>query len=160
MGDIGKLREYLDYDAETGTFTWKIKSGRQPAGSVAGSLWPAGYIGVRVGGKAYLAHRLAWAFVHGEWPQADVDHVDRDKVNNRIENLRIATRSQNMANTGLRSTNSSGVKGVHWSSRAQRWIARVQKDGKHGYVGTFRHLEDAAAAVKLAYEREFGNFSA
>ena len=159
MDEIAKIKEKLAYSGEAGSFTWRIKSGRQSAGSPAGSLWPSGYVGIRVGNKTYLAHRLAWAFVHDEWPSADVDHINRIPSDNRISNLRIASRSQNMANCGLRTTNKSGVKGVHWSSRAQRWIARVQKDGKHGYVGTFTSLEEATSAVRAAYEREYGAFA-
>lgn len=160
MSDIDKLKEKLWYDPDSGTFTWKVKSGRQSAGSQAGSLWPSGYVGVRVGQKTYLAHRLAWAFVNDEWPTTDVDHVNRIPADNRISNLRLATRSQNMANCGLRSTNKSGVKGVYWSKRKSRWIARVQKDGKHGWVGSFEELEDAEKAVREAYEREFGAYAA
>ena len=160
MDEIVKLKEKLSYNPDAGSFTWKVKSGRQSAGSPAGSLWPSGYVGVRVGQKTYLAHRLAWAFVHGEWPSTDVDHINRIPADNRISNLRLATRSQNMANCGTRSTNTSGVKGVYWSKRKNRWIARVQKDGKHGWVGSFEHLEDAARAVKEAYVREFGAYAA
>lgn len=160
MDEIARVKAKLLYDAEAGTFTWRVKSGRQSAGSRAGSLWPSGYVGIRVGGKTYLAHRLAWAFVHGEWPGMDVDHVNRCPADNRIVNLRLASRSQNMANCGLRSTNTSGVKGVHWSTRKNRWIARVQKNGKHGWVGSFERIEDAAKAARAAYEREFGAFAA
>lgn len=161
MEEISKLRAALAYNPETGQFIWVEPTGRRAkVGDIAGSLWPSGYVGITCGGKRYLAHRLAWLFTYGEWPSGDVDHINRNPADNRIDNLRRATRSQNMANCGLRSTNTSGVKGVYWCKRSQRWIARVQKDGKHGHVGAFANLADAAKAVKVAYEREFGAFAA
>lgn len=160
MDEIERLRNAIAYNFDTGEFRWKVSSGRAKAGAVAGSLWPSGYVGVSFCGKRYLAHRLAWAFAYGAWPQTDVDHINQDKADNRGCNLRLATRSQNMANCGTRSTNKSGVRGVSWSSRSHRWVARVQKDGKHGYVGSFEKLEDAEKAVRAAYEREFGSYAA
>lgn len=160
MEEIIKLRHALSYDPETGQFTWAEPTGRRvKAGESAGSLWPSGYVGISCGGKRYLAHRLAWLFTYGEWPTCDVDHINRNPADNRISNLRLATRSENNVNAGLRSTNSSGVRGVYWSKRSERWIARVQKGGRQVHVGSFKSLDQASAAVRDAYVREFGAFA-
>jgi len=158
--DLSLLREALSYDPETGKFYWRTKvSIKTVVGREAGSLWPSGYVAIRVFGQRYMAHRLAWAFIHGELPDCDVDHENRIKSDNRISNLRLATRSQNMANTELRRTNTSGVKGVYWCKRTNRWVARVMKNGKHIWVGAYQDLNIAAVKVREAHEQAFGSFS-
>lgn len=156
-----RLRDALRYDAHTGEFTWAKKiSSKIVVGSVAGSHLNSGYNSIVVNKKRYLSHRLAWWFIHGYWPDCDVDHINQDKRDNRIENLRLATRSQNMINCGLKTNNTSGVRGVYWSKRKQRWIARIMKDRKHIWIGTFTDLASAEEAMKEGYKREFGDFAA
>lgn len=159
--EIDNLKKLVSYNPSTGEFTWVNPKGwRVKRGDRAGTLLGTGYVSIGISGKKYLAHRLAWAFVHGIWPNCDVDHINQIKTDNRISNLRLASRTQNMANCGKRVTNTSGVRGVTWSKRSRKWIARVQKDGKHGYVGSYRNLDDAADAVRTAYKKSYGDFAA
>lgn len=93
-----RVRELLVYDYQTGMFTWRVTRGEFIAGAVAGSLKREGYWRIGLDGKQYAAHRLAWAYVYGVWPKHGLDHRDRDKTNNRIDNLREATNAQNAQN--------------------------------------------------------------
>lgn len=172
------LRSRLDYDPETGIFTWKPKPVRDGkwrrhdlawnsryAGTVAGSLTVNGYLEITIqsddGGRAkYLLHRLAWFYVTGEWPDADIDHKDWNKANNRFANLRPAKRFQNNGNRGLQKNNTSGVRGVYWNARARHWIAQIQRDGRISYLGCFKSKEEAAAARLAASEAYFGEYCA
>lgn len=155
-----ELRRLLDYDAETGVFTWLISPRNSiPTGSKAGNHGANGYVRISVDGRLYLAHRLAWLHVHGEWPPHEIDHVNGDKSDNRIANLRRATRSQNCANKRSRRDNVSGVKGVQWFERNQKWGARICIDGQTQFLGLFDRLEDAAAAYKNAAHKYFGEFA-
>ena len=88
-----RLRELLSYDPDTGLFRWSKNKGSKDAGELAGCVSPKGYILIGIDGCLYLAHRLAWLYVHGEFPEKDIDHRDQDKSNNRICNLRLATSS-------------------------------------------------------------------
>jgi len=154
------LRELLDYDAETGVFTWLVSANnRTKAGSVAGSPHGGGYIIIGVRGRMYLAHRLAWLWVHSEWPPHDVDHINLDKTDNRIANLRLATRSQNKANTLRPFTNTSGVKGVSWHRQGRKWQARIKVNGKNKNLGLFTNIDAAAAAYRHAADEHFGEFA-
>lgn len=146
---LARFQELLDYDADTGIFTWKIStSNRVCVGSRAGCLHKAsGYIVIRVNKRLYKAHRLAWLFVYKEWP-TEIDHRSGNKQDNRISNLRIATHSQNMANSRIRVDNSSGYKGVYRQNYPKRGIvytAFIQTNGKNLYLGTFETAQYAAA---------------
>lgn len=155
-----QIEAALSYDKETGAFKWIKPTGRRAkAGDAAGSLWSCGYVAIGVAGQRVLAHRLAWFIETGEWPGFDIDHINGNRQDNRIANLRPASRSQNMANTPKRASNTSGVKGVHWSSRSRRWIARVMKDGKQIHLGTFKDLSDAAEAYAAGATVAFGEFA-
>lgn len=147
---MGRLRELLDYDAARGVFSWTTTRGKTSAGSVAGTTRRDGYIQICIDGRLYLAHRLAWMYVHGAWPNAALDHVNRVKPDNRISNLREASKSQNAQNTSLRSTNTSGVKGVYWCARECRWIANIRLNGKQKHIGSYNTVEEAAEARRCA----------
>lgn len=140
MVDAACLRELLNYDAGTGLFVWR-KNGRS-----AGCVAPTGYVLIGISGKLYLAHRLAWLYVTGEWPSAYIDHVDRRRSNNRFTNLREATAAQNSANSGLRNTNRSGFKGVSWDKRTRKWRTTIVVGGRQRSLGRHAYLEDAACA--------------
>lgn len=157
---LDQINAALSYDKETGGFTWIKPTGRRAKpGDVAGSVWPSGYLAIGVCGQRILAHRLAWFIETGEWPKFDIDHINGNPLDNRIANLRPASRSQNMANTPKRASNTSGVKGVHWSSRSRRWIARVMKDGKQIHLGAFTDISDAAKAYAAGASVAFGEFA-
>lgn len=153
-----RLREILHYDPETGFFTWLIKPSRKIAlGSLAGSASANGYRVIRVDGNLYQAHRLAWFYVHGRWPIAEIDHINRDKAENRLINLREATRPQNMHNTLIRSSNKTGFVGVSMAVVVGKFQAHYRRDGKRFYLGTFATAEAASAAYRaaIAYRGEF-----
>jgi hypothetical protein len=150
---LAKLRQMLAYCPETGEFTRLvgIQGRRGKAGSKAGTLRSDGYICIKISGKKYFAHRLAWLYTHGVWPADMLDHTDQDKSNNRISNLRACTQSENMRNVGLRSTNKSGFKGVTWDKPLSKFQARAYVNGRQKHLGYFLTAE-AANAARIAHE--------
>lgn len=151
-----RLREVLYYDQETGVFTWKVNIGqRARVGAVAGSLNSGGYLVIGVGGRQYKAHRLAWLYVHGVWPEAEIDHMDRNQTNNALSNLRPATHKQNCENRGMRNDNSSGYTGVYWHEKTQKWQAGIGHRGEFLYLGLFNTPEEASAAYESARNNMF-----
>jgi hypothetical protein len=97
-----------------------------------------------------LAHRVAWALHYGEWPSDQIDHVNGDKTDNRLENLRIVTAQGNAKNRSLRSDNTSGHVGVYWVRETKKWSAQIKVDGRQKTIGSFESLEDAVKARKAA----------
>jgi len=161
------LKSLLHYEASTGVFTWLVgKRGAAHAGKVAGCplrrTQPNTYHVIRVGGRLYAAHRLAWFYVYGWWPQY-IDHKNTLKADNRLDNLRASTKAQNGHNVGLRTTNTSGFKGVHRASRAKRrtkpWVAEICTQGERRCIGYFETPEKAAAAYQAAALKEHGEFA-
>jgi hypothetical protein len=153
-----ELLRALDYSPETGVFTWKIQaSTRALVGSVAGSAY-GDYWSVRYLSVNYLAHRLAWFYVNGEWPPSDLDHRDTDKRNNRISNLREADDSLNGANKRLAANNTSGAKGVRRRAN-NRWRASLEHGGKFISLGTYGSREEASAAYLAGAQKIFGDFA-
>ena len=155
------LLSLLTYDEPTGCFTWKGLSGTksQLNGTVAGCDHNCGYVSIGIKGKAYLAHRLAWFYVNKEWPQGNLDHIDRNPKNNRISNLRIATQSQNCANQKSKRKNSLLPKGVSFRKDIQKWRARIMVNKKEIGLGVYETIEGAIAAYKSASIKYFGEFS-
>jgi hypothetical protein len=124
---VERLKELLHYDPETGVFTRKLLRGAKRAGAIAGSANWKGYICIHINGRNYRAHRLAWLYVTGNWPYAQIDHVDRDKANNKFANLREATNKQNHENLDRRrKDNTSGHRGVYWYKPYRRWMAIIR----------------------------------
>lgn len=153
-----RARELLSYDPHSGFLTWKLSRGRKAkAGFRAGYDHHTGYRMVIVTGVQFMEHRLAWLVHHGEWPIDDIDHVNMRRNDNRIENLRPATRSQNCSNKNARRDNSTGIKGV-WLSRG-RWQAAITKDGKRRYLGSFTSIEDAQAAYSRVATELYGSYA-
>lgn len=159
---VETLREALDYNPETGVFVRKATSTFNPKvkpGMVAGSKYTNGYVGIRVGKQRYSAHRLAWFYVYGHWPNGDIDHINMVRDDNRIANLREATVSQNMANISTPKHNSSGYKGVYYDKHNCKWVANIQVDGKRRYLGRFSDKEDAAEAYNNHARHIFGDYA-
>lgn len=151
------LRELLRYDPDTGLF-FNLRGRRgYRVGDQVGWQVSEGYIAIRILGKQYKAHRLAWLYVHAKWPSNDIDHINRVRNDNRIANLRDATRSQNLQNASPRSDNKSGVTGVWWDKRLSKWSAGIRLDGRTKHLGRFNTKEDAIAA-RLRAEKEFHPF--
>ena len=147
------LKEVLHYDPMTGIFTWKRSGKGRPVGEVAGTVNQDGYIRIRVGGKKYMAHRLAWLWVHGQWPHGELDHKNNVRSDNRISELREANRSGNCANRKCRSSSASGVKGV----TDYRGKFKVSVKGK--YLGLFVTLEEARTAYFAEAVKQYGEFA-
>lgn len=145
------LRSVLHYDQETGIFTWKVStSNRVKVGAVAGCPDGRGYLMIRVQSRLYLAHRLAWLYVSGTWPTDQLDHVNRVRTDNRIENLREVTNKQNGQNKSKSSNNTSGHTGVYWHKSYSKWQACIKHNQKLIHLGYFTDIEDAIAARKAA----------
>lgn len=155
-----RLRELLNYDPETGLFTWKaITSNRVRIGQVAGTALFNGYIQIKLDGAFYKAHRLAWLYVYGVWPADDLDHLNRDRKDNRIANLREATRSQNTANKGARVGSVTGLKGVRFHRTRAKYQSRITVNYKEIHLGYFDNAEAAHEAYRVASEKFFGEFA-
>lgn len=153
---LERLREVLDYDPETGRFVWRISlNARGPAGSVAGTSLPDGYLRIQIDRVPMKAHRLAWLWVHGEMPLCEVDHINRIKSDNRITNLRLATSKQNKENQSLRVTNTSGHKGVHWDKSREKWMAFVVHHRKFKNLGRYDDLNQAIEVAEDARRQLF-----
>lgn len=106
-----------------------------------------------------MAHRLAWLYVYGEWPDAEIDHINGNTGDNRISNLRPATRAQNGANRGRQTNNASGVKGVCWHAQSGKWRAMIRISGKSRHLGLFNDIGAAAAAYARATVNRNGEFA-
>lgn len=157
-----RLREELVYDPDTGLFRRaRDKGGGIKAGDRAGGKNGAGYVFIRVDGVKYQAHRLAWLYVHGEWPPADVDHCNRVKSDNRIGNLRLATDQQNLMNVPKRITNTSGYKGVSFRNKKLKrpWRATIRLNGEQVELGWFATAEEAADVYRQAAIMHYGEFA-
>lgn len=148
-----RLHEMLSYDSETGVFRWKIRpTNRIHVGDLAGGFTDRGYWLIKVDRRGYRAHQLAWLYVHGVWPTHEIDHINETKADNRLVNLRDATRTQNNRNLSKpNSTSSSGFRGV--SRNKGGWIARIRVDGQSVYLGYFATAEEAAVAYREAKRR-------
>lgn len=159
LPSIERLNELLEYNAETGEFRWKIPRKKMQSGERAGYLRGRHqYLMIGIDYEKYQGHRIAWAMHYGKWPDQIIDHVNGDGSDNRICNLRLATKVQNAHNTGKTVRNTSGVKGVTWHKRAERWMAQCKTDGKLRYLGLFDTKEEAGAAYQEFIRNKVGEF--
>ena len=155
------VREYLDYDPHTGIFIWKVRVGRSVIGSRAGDVDGKGHRRIGIAGRRFGEHRLAWVWMTGSWPTSgvEVDHINGVGTDNRFGNLRLASRSQNEANTRGHTDSQVGLKGVSFDSRRGTYYARIFVEGQRIWLG--RH--DCPAAAHLAYimaaDKHFGEFA-
>ncbi|EHL80566.1 HNH endonuclease signature motif containing protein [Citrobacter portucalensis] len=144
------LKESVSYDEKTGIFRWIAKRQNVVAGRIAGHKDSLGYIRITISGKNYLAHRLAWLYVHGYMPEKEIDHINRIRNDNRITNLREATSQLNSLNTGMYKNNTSGSKGIYFNKRAKKWQAQILIDGKREYLGLYDDVKRADIAFRIA----------
>jgi len=163
MNDLSatRLREVISYDPETGLFRWeRPTSNRVAVGEIAGCLSSTlGYIVVRVDGHMHQAHRLAFLWMTGRYPRGLVDHINRDRTDNRWINLREADYSQNAANSAKHTDNSLGFKGVHIHQQTGRYRAQLAVRGKRVSLGLFDTAEQAHAAYLEAARAHFGAYA-
>lgn len=150
-----ELKKRLVYDEASGEFRWIHRSTNLPAGRRTNSRNAYGYIQINIGGYPFLAHRLAWLYVYGTWPKTQLDHVDGDRANNAIGNLREVSQKQNAENSKMRVDNTSGFRGVTYRRSSNRWIAQIQSDGQNHYLGSFSTAEEASEAVEKARDSLF-----
>lgn len=152
-----RLKELLEYDPSTGVFKWIAQRGRSKAGDVAGADHHSGYWRIRIDGILHNAHRLAWLYMTGAWPEHDIDHINNIKSDNRFANLRKATRSQNIANRAVPHPNPTGFKGVRFNGAS--YTASITVKRKARFLGAFDTPEEASAAFSRAAAEAFGEFA-
>ncbi len=153
-----RLKALLHYDPETGVFVNRVeRNGRAKKGAVAGARTQDGYICIQVEKQKHQAHRLAWLYVYGAWPQNEIDHLNRDRADNRIDNLRDVSRLVNSHNIGAHKGSISGQKGVAWHSRNRKWQVQMRVNGVHHYIGQFKDLHEAVNA-RLEAEKRLHRF--
>lgn len=160
---IDELRRLVSLDPETGHLVWLLRGSPRFDGRFAGqlALTDIGNHGYRAGSihkRKYLAHRVVFALFHGRWPEGQVDHIDRDRLNNRPANLREASASENQRNKS--SSRSGQPRGVTWHKRDKRWMAQCRDAaGRPTYLGLFLEQADAAAARDAFAAKEHGEFA-
>lgn len=164
--DQSTLKGLLTYSPVTGDFRWKKRKNEKAwntkyAGKVAGYDWRAGpnvvYRSIRIFNFPFLGHRLAFLYMTGDWPSL-VDHKDGNGLNNKWDNLRIATRSQNSANAGASKRNKTGFRGVA-QERGGKFRANIFLDGRQTYLGAFDTAEEASEAYQAALKQKSGDFA-
>lgn len=155
---VEEIQNKFRYEPDTGHIYWiepgKGKIKKKPAGTKLKS----GYIGIWAGTQRYQAHRLAWVLYYGCWPNDQIDHINGDKADNRIANLREATNSQNGKNYGFNKSNTSGVKGVSWCKNTGRWRAVIKVNHKSKFLGRYDTKEQAARARQIAEKKYFAEW--
>jgi hypothetical protein len=159
---IERLCEVLDYDPRTGIFKWKKSTAnRVEPGDNAGTVHSAGYVIIQLDSILYKAHRLAWLMATEKDPgEMEIDHINGNRADNQIANLRLANCSQQSHNSAIRADNSSGVRGVSWNRKSCKWMAYINKHGIHYHLGYFDTFGEAKAARIAAEIRLHGKFSA
>lgn len=159
---LERVRELLQYDPITGIFKWRVDRGGCKAGDVAGTKGTSDYVNIYIEGRGYRAHILAWGLMTGEWPDYEIDHANRDKLDNRWLNLREATRSENNANTRRPRHNKSGLKGVSryraGESYGKPWQAGIRHNNKSIHIGHYATKEEAHAAYCAKGRELFGEY--
>jgi hypothetical protein len=151
----GRLRRLLEYAPETGLFYWRVNIGAVRAGRQTGTCRAGGYPVIVVDRRRYFAHRLAWLYVHGHHPKGEIDHINGDKADNRIANLRDCSRGENARN--VNGSAASGLKGAY--RKGVRWSSRICVNRHYHYLGSFSTKEEAADAYDEAARLLHGPFA-
>lgn len=168
MISLEYIKERLDYRPDAGIFLWKtrpVKRGEdvrwngRHAGKVAGSVNGNGYIKITIDAKCYEGQRLAWIYEYGEWPKGQIDHINRDRTDNRIDNLRDVTKTQNSWNQSVSRHSTTGLRGVWRMADCDRWRAAIRVHGKRKHLGVFKTPLEASDAYKRAAVEFFGEFA-
>jgi hypothetical protein len=155
-----RVLELLVYDSSSGVFSWRSSRGKVAAGSPAGAINAKGYRCIRIDKILYRANRLAWLVVHGFDPgRLEVDHIDGNRDNNAEKNLRLATTKQNQENRGINKNNTSGYRGVYWSTQKTAWVAELCHNGKSIRLGCFETAEQASIVASAGRAAIFSHDS-
>jgi hypothetical protein len=156
---LERVRELFLYDPVTGLVRAKTNRRLAKAGDIIGTKHNKGYLSVNIDGENWYLHNIAWFLIHEEWPTADIDHIDANRSNNAIRNLRHGSRSHNNANW-VTTNNKHGVRGVYYmNNRAKPWVARIHMRRKCIHLGCFSTEEEAGAAYREAARHYFGDFA-
>jgi len=168
---IEMLHKLLICDAEAGKLFWRVRPSysfaegrygqksiakswnKKHAGKKAFDVLTDGYLAGAIYGNSHKAHRIIYAMHYGEWPKDEIDHINHNKIDNRIVNLRIATRTENNKNQTIRTDNKSGFCGVYWREAHNKWYAQIRHEGKNIYLGGFDKKSDAVAVREKANVR-------
>lgn len=160
MITLERLREVMDYEPKTGIAKWKLlPKAKVRNDHIMGSHDSKGYLQVMIDRKRYKVHRLIFFYMTGQWPKDQIDHINRNKSDNRWLNLREANNSQNQINRYVQKNNYSGIKGVRYREDTKNpWEARITKNKKLIRLGFFSTAEEASLAYKEAANKLFGEF--
>ena len=154
-----RIRELLDYDPVTGHLIWRVtKSPKAPKGSIAGSVNAKGHVNLQIDKRMYAAHQVVFA-LHYNHITREIDHINRNKQDNRVENLRACDSSKNKGNIGLLRSNQSGYRGVSLNKSTGKYHAQIKISGKQVYLGRFDTAEDAARMYDGTAKLYFGEFA-
>ena len=145
-----RLRELFEYNKDTGDLIWKVtRNHKAVKGDVAGYIRPCGYIRVKVDSVNYLAHRLVWLYINGSEPLDQIDHINRDRKDNRLSNLRESSNALNQRNKGKSKSNTSGTTGVYWNKATAKWLVTIASK----YYGVFEDKEFAELVAEEVYSK-------
>ena len=153
-----RLKELLHYDADTGVFTRLKSREKRYIGVIKPTVATNGYIVISLLGKLYAAHRIAWCLVYGDWPKSHLDHINRQRADNRLSNLREATNTENLQNMGLMSNNTSGYKGVSYQKHRRKWQCHISTGSKRVFLGLYTTAKEASLAYESAAKLHHGVF--
>ena len=156
-----RLKEFINYNPDTGSFVWAKNKARAVKGGCVGSIASNGYLMIKLDQERHLASRLAWLYCYGSFPSNYIDHINGDILDNRICNLRDVTAHDNARNRKIFTTNTSGICGVGWCKKWKKWVARINKNKVNVIIGGFDTIFDAACArkskeIELGYHENHG----
>ena len=154
MITLNELKQKIYYNPDDGSFTRILKDG-----STGRTNKKKNYAGIRISGKSYPAHRLAWLYMTGEWPSKFIDHINRDPSDNRWCNLREASYAENNRNKSIGTDNTSGYKGVNWHKHKNKWRSEIKVNKKVIHLGYYDNKEEAAEAYIQAAKKYHGEFA-
>ena len=165
LPDLNYIKSILDYNPDSGVFTWKVRRQGIKIGQSAGTLWidkrnpDSKYYQIAINRKLYRLHRLAYFYVSSIDPMENqIDHADGDTLNNKFENLRLATHADNKKNQKKYKNNTSGFKGVNWDKKTKKWRARITVNNKKISLGYYNNKFYAALVYARAAKHYFGEF--
>ena len=154
-----RLNREFSFDAETGIVTRKLAVANQPVGKIVGSSNRDRYLCAQIDYCKFRLHRAIWAMVYGSWPTSEIDHINGDRRDNRLVNLRHVSRQQNAKNQGIRTDNKTGHKGVSWSNGKKKWVAFISLGGKSKNLGAYNDILEAVEAYRRASQMFHGEFA-